>query len=82
MITLSEMYRFIESSVVQHGYLGLGGRSAVTSRNLVPVRRSGIQISGVIPHSALMGHHGYVDNLIMYKDYHLDNVFPEKFQVE
>ncbi len=76
-----EMYTVAEKYSIDKGYMGYSARAYITGRNILPARRTGALVVAYIPFCSHLDTLGYVDDVLVFKDYNIDKMFPDYFKV-
>ena len=66
---------------INHGYLGICSRVALTARNVVPTLAIGSQIFSTIPMCTSLEKSGIIDDLVMCIDNGVKQLYPDHYQV-
>ncbi len=75
-----EAFKYCIYHAVDLGFLGATGRISVAASNLVAQKKGmGCELVGIIPFCKYKD--GHIDDIIHYLDYHVDERFPEQYQV-
>ncbi len=76
-----EMYKVGQKFSMDIGFLGFNARAYIIGRNIIPTRRLGALVTGVIPYCSYTDKMGAIDDVLLAKDYKLNVKAPEYYKV-
>ncbi len=76
-----ELYKVGQKFTMDIGYLGFNARAYIIGRNIIPTRRLGALVTGVIPYCSYTDKMGVIDDVLLANDYKLNVKAPEYYKV-